>query len=221
MGKTYLRYEQRLPLKSARINANNHSSLVIDTLCDHVEAGYTAVACFYSDSHPPYELSPTELLGALFKQAVGPLEPVPEEIQTAFEKSKRGVGARKLRLPDLLEVMAKSLVCLRTVFLCIDALDEFPADHRQVLWESLKRIVGMCPNVRLFVTGNSETRSEGAKYFPTTTRWLKLSPSVSDIISYLEMRLGQDPKPNAMNEWFRADILRTLPEVVSGTYVFS
>jgi len=38
-------------------------------------------------------------------------------------------------------MLAKSLSGLERAFICIDALDEFPADHRSELWESLQRIV--------------------------------------------------------------------------------
>jgi len=105
VGKTYLRYERRLPLEIARVNSNNNSSLVIDRLCGQVEAGAT-VACVYRDFYAPNEQSATGLLGALLKQVVGALEPIPDEVREAFENSKGGVGGRRPLLPEVLEMLA-------------------------------------------------------------------------------------------------------------------
>jgi len=71
-----------------RLNPSNNSSLVIDRLCDQVEAGDMAVACVYCDFHASNKQSTTGLLGALLKQVVSALEPIPDEVRKAFENSK-------------------------------------------------------------------------------------------------------------------------------------
>jgi len=204
-----------------RLNSSNNSSLVIDRMCHQADEGTMAVACVYCDFHAQNEQSATGLLGALLKQVVSALEPIPEEVQRAFEKSKGGVGGRRLLPPDILEMLAKSLLHLRRVFICIDALDEFPAKHRPELWESLQRIVRMCPNVRLFLTARLHIRGEVEKYFPGTAKMLPISPREHDIELYLRMRLSRDPELDAMDEGLEADILRIIPEAISGMYVFS
>ena len=107
------------------LNSSKNSSLVIDRLCGLANVGNTAVTGVYCDFHAQNEQTATGLLGVLLKQAVTALEPIPEEVQRAFENSKGGVGGRRLLLPETLEVLAKSLSRLRRVFICIDALDEF------------------------------------------------------------------------------------------------
>jgi len=87
----------------------------------------------YCDFHAQNEQSATGLLGVLLKQVVSALELVPDEVQGAFEKSRGGVGGRRLLFPDILEMLVKSLARLPRVFICIDALDEFPAKHRPEL----------------------------------------------------------------------------------------
>ena len=180
-----------------------------------------AVACVYCDFHGQEEQSATGLLGSLLKQVVNALEPVPDEVQRAFENSKGGVGGRRLLLPDIVEMLVRSLSRLRRAFICIDALDEFPAKQRPELWGSLQQVVRKCPAARLFLTGRLHVREEVLKYFPRTAEMLPISPSEHDIGSYLRMRLSRDPELDAMDERLEADILRIIPEVISGMYVFS
>jgi len=194
---------------------------VIDRLCDQADADNIAVACVYCDFNAQDEQSATGLLGALLKQVVLALEPIPDRVQKAFEDSKRGVGGRRLLLPDILEMISESLSLLRRVFICIDALDEFPTKHRPELWESLQRIVLKCPNTRLFLTGRLHIRAEVERYFPSTAEMLPISSRTHDIRLYLKMRLNRDSELDAMDEELETDILRIIPEMVSGTYVLS
>jgi len=193
---------------------------VIDTLCDQADASNIAVACVYCDFNAR-EQSATALFGALLKQVVSALEPIPDQVQKAFGDSKRGVGGRRLLLPDILKMLSKSLSCLRRVFICIDALDEFPAKHRPELWESLQQIILKCTNTRLFLTGRLHIRGEVQKYFPGSANMLRISSGARDIRLYLEMKLRREFELDAMDKELEADILRIIPEVVSGTYVFS
>ena len=194
---------------------------MIDRLCDQLDAGHTTVACVYCDFHAQNEQSVTGLLGVLLKQVVSALEPIPSEVQTAFTNSKGGVGGRRPLLPNILEMLAKSLSRLRRVFICIDALDEFPAKHRPELWESLQQVVRECPGTRLFLTGRLHIRDEAQKYFPSTAEMLPIGSNAHDIGLYVRMRLNRDPELDAMDKELEGDILRTIPEVISGTYVFS
>jgi len=206
-----------------RLNDSNNSSLVIDRLFDQVavDADGMVVACVYCDFHAENEQSATGLLGVLLKQVISGLEPIPEEVQRAFENSKGGVGGRRLLLSDILEMFAKSSSHLHRVFICIDALDEFPEKHRPELWGSLQQIVRECPNIRLFLTGRRHIQGEVQKYFPGTAEMLPVSPRDHDIGLYLRMRMSRDSESHAMDKKLEADILRTIPEMISGTYVFS
>ena len=199
----------------------NDSSLVIHTLCGRVSVGNMAVACVYCEFHTQNEQSTAELLGALLKQIVSALELVPNEIQREFENSKGRVGGCRLLLPDILGMLVRSLSCLPRVFICIDALDEFPAKHRPELWESLRQIVQECPNTRLFLTGRLHIRDEVQEYFPGAAEMLQISPRERDIELYLRMRLSRDPEPDVMDEELKTDVLRIVPEVISRTYVLS
>ena len=205
---------------NARLNSGNNSSLVIDQLCGQKYVDNKAVACVYCD-FTAQEQSATGLFGALLKQVVSALDPIPDQVQNSFGDSKRGVGGRKLLLPDILEMLFGCLSRLRRVFICIDALDEFPTKDRPELWESLQKIVPNCPNTRLFLTGRLHIRDEVQKYFSSTADMVPISSRTHDIRLYLKIKLKRDSELDAMDKKLEADILRIIPKVASRTYVFS
>ena len=156
------------------------------------------------------------MLAALLKQLVAAVKPIPEEISEAFERAKRKVDGRPLRLPEIRAMLVKSLSSLRRGFICIDALDEFPTKHRPELWESLQHVIRECPNIRLFITGRPHIRAEVRGYFPTYPSLTPIIPTKEDIGGYVTMRLRKDAEPDAMDIELEADILRIIPEKISG-----
>ena len=120
---------------------------------------------------------------------------------------RRGGVGRTLLLPDILELI-ESLSCLRRVFI------------RSELWESLQQIVRKCPNTRLFLIRRLHMRSEVQKHVSGIAEISPISPRKHNIGLYSRMRPNRDSGLNAINEELEADILRIIPEVTSGTYVF-
>ena len=204
--------------KTKRINT---SSLVIDTLCDAIDGDNVAVACVYCDFHDHKEQSAAGVLAALLKQLVTGVEPIPEEITEAFERAKKEVGGRALRLPKIRAMLVRSLSSLRRGFICIDALDEFPTKHRPELWDSLQHIIRECPNTRLFITGRPYIQDEVKKYFPGYPDLTPIKPTEEDIRGYITMRLEKDLELDAMDAELEAEILRIIPDKTSGAYVTS
>jgi len=179
------------------------------------------VACIYCDFHAREEQSATGMLAALLKQLVAGVEPIPEEIKAAFDRAKTKVDGRALRLPEIQAMIARSISSLRRGFICVDALDEFPSKHRPGLWDSLRHMVRECPNIRLFITGRPHIREEVRKYFPGFPDQPPIKPTEEDIREYLTMRLKEDLELDAMDTELEADILRIIPERISGAYVKS
>ena len=77
------------------------------------------------------------------------------------------------------------------------------------------------PTTRLFLTGRLHIRDEVQKYFPGTAKMLPISPTEHDIRLYLTMRLRRYSEFDAMDVELEAEILRTIPQVISGVYVSS
>ena len=192
---------------------------MIDTLCDGLSGGNMVVACIYCDFNADKEQSATSVLATLLKQIVAGVEPIPEEIQVAFDRAKREVDGRPLRLPEICTMLVKSVSSLLRGFICIDGLDEFPTKRRPELWDSLQRIIRECPNIRLFITGRPHIREEVRKYFPGYPDQPPIKPTEEDIREYLIIRLRNDSEMDAMDMRLEADILRIIPDKVSGAYV--
>ena len=191
----------------------NNSSLAVDSLCDQGRGKSAAVVGLYCDFLSQQEQSTINMLGAILKQLASRGD-IPEHIREAFQKAKKEFGGRGLRLPDMREILKKTITSLQRIFVCIDALDEISPKHRRGLLESLQEIAQVSPNVRIFLTGRPHIDDEIVESFSKAVK-IPISPTQDDIKSYLEMRLKGDITPKAMNDQLRADIMRLIPEKIS------
>ena len=171
----------------------------------------------YCDFLAEQEQSAANMLGAMLKQ-LATRGGIPEHTRKAFQKAKKEFGGRGLQLPRMVDILKKTITSVPRLFICIDALDECAPRHRQKFLESLREIVRVSRGARVFVTGRPHICDEVASFFSAVLR-ISLSPTYSDIKSYLEMRLGGDPIPNSMDDELRADIMRIVPEKLSEKYV--
>jgi len=153
------------------------------------------------------------MLGAILKQLVS-RGGIPWHIREAFQNAKNEFGGRGLLLPDMVDMLKKTITSLPRVFICIDALDESTAKSRRELLEAMREIIRVSPNTRVLLTGRPHIDDEIVKFFSEALR-IPLSPTRADIKSYLEMRLHGDTDPNAMDDELRADIMRIIPEKIS------
>ena len=186
---------------------------MIDSLCDQTGGKDVAVVGLYCDFLAQQSQSATNMLGAILKQLVS-RGGISEHIREAFQKAKQDFGGRGLRLPEMVGIMRKTIRSLAWVFICIDALDECASKHRLKLFESLREIVRVSSNVRIFLTGRPHIEDEVMKCFGEVVR-IPINPTQDDITSYLEMRLDHDPNPYAMDDELRADIMRVTLEKIS------
>ena len=158
------------------------------------------------------------MLGAILKQVAGGLEHIPEEIMAAFQKSKKQIDGRELESGEICELLVSSLRTLQRSYICIDALDEFPGEHRQELFKVLAQVIRESPSTRLFLTGRPHIRDEVERYF-TRCAEIRIKPTEEDIRKYLTMRLSNDTQPEAMDQDLREEILQTIPEKIYRMYV--
>ena len=196
---------------------SNFSSLVIDDLCDGPCEEEIAIAMFYCDFRDQQEQTTTNIIGAILKQLVV-RDGVLEGVQSVFKRAKKEVGGRGLRLPDMVQMLKQAVATLPQVFICIDALDECLPKHLLELLKSLKDILEVSPKMRIFVTGRPQVKGEITRYFATGVT-VPISPKTDDIKRYLENKLEMDTECDAMSDSLRADILRIIPQRISGMYV--
>jgi len=209
---------RRMEGKEQLLTSRHVSSLVVDSLCDQAKEQNLAIACFYFDFASQKEQSPTSMLGALLKQAVGGLEEVPVKIVQAYEDQGKVIGGRGPQLADIVKMLQNTSSKKRT-FICIDALDECLAGYRVKVLNSLNQILKKCPGTRIFVTGRPHIRAEMGRRLPGRVRSVSITPRRDDIIGYLHIRLDEDTTPDAMDSILEADILEKIPDNISEMYV--
>lgn len=190
---------------------------MIDDLCDEASNGDIAVAMFYCDFHGQQEQTTTNIMGAILRQLVVRGE-VLEHVQSAFRMAKNEVGGRRPRLPDIVQMLEQAIARLPRVFICIDALDECLPKHLLELLESLRDILQESPRARIFLTGRPQVETQLIRYFITCVA-VPIRTKTNDIERYLVRKLELDTELEAMSDGLRADILRIIPQTISGMWV--
>ena len=190
---------------------------MIDDLCDKPCEEEIAIAMFYCDFRDQREQTTTNIVGAILKQLVVRGE-VLDHVKQEFQKAKNEVGGRSLRLPDMVQMLKQAVATLPRVFICIDALDECIPQHLVGLLVLLGDILHESPGTRIFLTGRPQVHAEIEKRF-TGSVIIPISPKMHDIERYLEEKLKMDTESDAMSDTLRADILRVIPQKVSGMCV--
>ena len=113
-----------------------------------------------------------------------------------------------------MKILKRVIASLPEVFVCIDGLDECLAKNRRELLDSLQDIVRASPTTRVFLSGRPHIRDEIKRYFPEAIM-IPIIPTIDDIERYLEMRLGRDTTPSAMDDNLRAEIMTVIPTKIS------
>jgi len=191
---------------------------VIDKLLDHFRRENVTVACVYCDFQDQKGQTAANMIGALTKQLVN-ANTVPTEIEEAFRKAQREVGGRGLQVSESVKLLQGALAPSERIFICIDALDEFPEKHLSQLLTSLHTISQGSTGVRLFITGRPHIRSVVEKYLPGCVQVIPFSPNSDDIREYLEMKLKHDLDSEEMSPALKADIMKRIPERIPDVYV--
>ena len=187
---------------------------MIDRLCDEASEEDIAVAGFYCDFRNQDEQTAANIMGAILKQLVA-REEILEYVRMEFQKAKKELGGRGLRLPDMVQMVKRVVATLPQVFICIDALDECLPKYLLELLGSLKDILEESSGTRIFVTGRPHVEVEIVKYFVATII-VPISPSTREIRRYLERKLEMDTMCDAMSDDLREDILRQCSQASGG-----
>jgi len=187
---------------------------VIDTLCKQAIGENASVACFYFDFAVKEEQSPDAILASVLKQVVCGLDTVPEKIVKAFRTRGKVIGGQKLQLEEIVGFL-QDITSSRPTFICMDALDEYPARHRIKLLDLLNQVLQKAPTARLFLTGRSHIRDEVDKHLVSRAVTRSITPAKNDIITFLREKLREDTMPHAMDESLEEEIIENLPKAVS------
>jgi len=194
------------------------SSLVIDRLCDEAVERDIAIACFYFDFASRNEQSPVNMLGSLLRQLVSGLERIPEAVVRSFRNQKKVIGGRGLQVSEILK-MCRAITSTKRTFICVDALDECVPEHRRVILESLGQVVQESLDTRIILTGRSHVRGEVERKLGRGVTCVLVEPKADAIIEYIREKLRNDTTPEMMSSRLEANIMESIPEIGSETYV--
>ena len=197
----------------------DNSSLVIDKLCDEAAEEDTTVTCFYFDFAARNEQSPTNMLGSLLRQAVSGLEEIPEVVVQGFRNEKKVIGGRGLQVPGILNMFRQTIAATKRTFICVDALDECVPEHRMIVLESLGQILRGSPNIRIFITARPHVRGEVEGRLDEAEKLVFIQPTDDALIKFLREKLRKDTTPYIMSSILEAEIMKSIPEISSETYV--
>jgi len=200
------------------LTGDDGSSVVVDYLCDQAIERDMAVACFYYDFASREAQTPINMLGSLVKQLLTGLGEIPGEIVEKFRSRRKVIGGRKLQLPDLVNMFTTVSASQRT-FVCVDALDECLPEHQLEVLDALEQILEGSPQVRVFMTGRSHIGVVVGRGLGGRATSVPIKPGDGDIVTYLRTRLRKDTNPEAMDSFLENEIMRSIPEDISETYV--
>ena len=186
---------------------------MIDRLCDHGRREGITVAYLYCDFLTQQEHTVTNMMGAILKQLVGSGD-IPIYLHEAFQEGQDEISGRGPLLSDLMRMLKMAIALLPRVFICIDALDESPPKNLPEFLVSLRAIVQESPKTRIFLTARPHVEGALQIYFPKAFKIL-ITPNMDDIRSFLEMKLNEDDKPEAMNKDLRTDIMKVILDNMS------
>ena len=180
--------------------------------------GDTAVACFYFDFAARTEQSPVNMLGSLLRQHVSGLEGIPEAVVQSFRNQKKVIGGRGLQVSGILK-MFQTITATKRTFICVDALDECVPENRVLILESLGQIARESLDTRILLTGRSHVRSEVERKLGGAADFLLIVPTGDGIIGYLREKLKNDTTPEIMNSALEENIMESVSQIGSETYV--
>jgi len=135
-----------------------------------------------------------------------------------YRKQKKAIGGRGLQVSGILR-MLQTVIATKRTFICVDALDECVPEHRMVVLASLRQILQGSPNTRMFMTGRPHVRGEVEKRLDGAAVFLLIQPTEDGVVRYLRYRLRNDTTPEIMSSILEAEIMRSIPEINSETYV--
>ena len=190
------------------------SSFVIDDLRSRAREQNFHVFYLYCHYRTYKGLSAVGLIARLLEQALAGLGGIPEEVVRKFKESE-APGNDRVRplLRDVVDMLGTVLAYHGRVFICIDALDEFPPLQRPDLLRSLAELTRLS-ETRLFLTGRPLIRFEIACCWPNG-KMVSIRAREEDIGRYITHRLDQ----KVIDSGLRGEIMKVLPQKALGMYV--
>ncbi|KAJ7094769.1 hypothetical protein C8R44DRAFT_539600, partial [Mycena epipterygia] len=151
-------------------------STIVDNLRTELETDNIGVAVIYLNHKETDTHSPSNLLASLWRQLVL-RKPIGSNVHKLYQKHRE--PRTRPSLAEAHAILCSSIADYSKVFILVDALDESPEAHRDVL---LRDLYALGPNVNLLVT----SRFHIAIHHITSFATLEIRAREVDIQKYLE-----------------------------------
>jgi len=138
------------------------------------------------------------MLGSLVRQLISGKGEIPDAIAQDYRKEKGAIGGRGLQVPEILKMFG-TITTTKRLFICVDALDECVPEHRMVVLGSLGEILQGFPNIRLFITGRPQVRSEVERELGEAAVFVFIRATEDGVLRFLREKLRKDTIPNMMS----------------------
>ena len=158
------------------------------------------------------------MLGSLLRQLVSRPGEIAEVVAQCFHEERRVIGGRGLQVAGILK-MFQTVTATKRTFICVDALDECVPEHRVVVLESLGQILQGSRGTRIFMTGRSQVRSEVERKLDGAATFMLIRTTEDGVLRFLHEKLRKDTTPDIMSSILEAEIMKSIPEITSETYV--
>ncbi|KAJ7270955.1 ankyrin repeat-containing domain protein [Mycena rebaudengoi] len=156
------------------------TSIVVDYLRNELQGNDTGVAVAYLNHKESDAQSPSNVLAGLWWQLVAE-RPTSPMVQQLYEKHQN--QRTRPSLDEVREIFRSTVAAYSMVFVIVDALDEYPEAHRDILLDAL---AAMGESVSLMLTSRPNV---GPEAFFTTASVLEISAKDEDIRCYVEAQI--------------------------------
>ncbi|KAJ7270947.1 hypothetical protein C8J57DRAFT_1468148 [Mycena rebaudengoi] len=156
------------------------TSIVVDHLRNELQGNNTGVAAAYLNHKESDAQSPLNVLAGLWWQLVAE-RPISPAVQQLYEKHQN--QHTRPSLDEVRNILTAMTAEYSKLFFVVDALDEYPEAHRDIL---LKTLAAMGESVSLMLTSRPNLTPEA---FFSTALVLEISAKDEDIRSYIKAQI--------------------------------
>jgi hypothetical protein len=183
-GKTVLMYDRAL-IMGARIDYFAPRSMVVDYLRTKYKSKNIGVACIYLNHKEADNQMPWKLMAGLWRQLV--LDKDIGSLAMDLYKQHHDMGTAP-SLEEVIDVLHRSFAVFSTVYIIVDAIDEYPESQRWILLQHLAR---MGPIVNLMITSRPHITPDPS--LPNLDA-LEICANGDDVRKYVDGQIWRSPR---------------------------
>lgn len=189
--------------------------MVVDYLRVKSKHENVGVACVYLNHKEAEDQTPSRLLAGLWRQLV-----LDRDVGSLARQLYRWHYDKCTRasLEEVIDLLHSSFAEFSTVYIVVDAIDEYPEGQR---WILLQRLAAMDPTVNLMITSRPHVTPDAS--LPNLDT-LEIRASDDDVRRYVDSQIQRSPRLSKhvqARPELREEIHSKMSRTVDGMYVLS